>query len=85
MIYVTHDQVEAMTMGEKIVVMKATEVQQIADPKSLYNKPVNKFVAGFISSPSMNFIEGTLEEKKGGCISTKKILKCAYRKIRPKN
>jgi len=66
MIYVTHDQVEAMTMGEKIVVMKATEVQQIAPPKSLYDKPVNKFVAGFIGSPSMNFIEGTIEEKKGG-------------------
>ena len=66
MIYVTHDQVEAMTMGEKIVVMKATEVQQIATPKEMYNKPVNKFVAGFIGSPSMNFIEGTLETKKGG-------------------
>jgi multiple sugar transport system ATP-binding protein len=66
MIYVTHDQVEAMTMGEKIVVMKATEVQQIATPKEMYNKPVNKFVAGFIGSPSMNFIEGTLESKKGG-------------------
>jgi multiple sugar transport system ATP-binding protein len=66
MIYVTHDQVEAMTMGEKIVVMKATEVQQIASPKEMYNKPVNKFVAGFIGSPSMNFIEGTLESKKGG-------------------
>ena len=66
MIYVTHDQVEAMTMGEKIVVMKATEVQQIASPKEMYNKPINKFVAGFIGSPSMNFIEGTLESKKGG-------------------
>jgi multiple sugar transport system ATP-binding protein len=66
MIYVTHDQVEAMTMGEKIVVMKATEVQQIATPKEMYNKPINKFVAGFIGSPSMNFIEGTLESKKGG-------------------
>jgi multiple sugar transport system ATP-binding protein len=66
MIYVTHDQVEAMTMGEKIVVMKATEVQQISDPKTLYDKPVNKFVAGFMGSPSMNFIEGMLEEKKGG-------------------
>jgi multiple sugar transport system ATP-binding protein len=66
MIYVTHDQVEAMTMGEKIVVMKNAEIQQIADPKTLYAKPVNKFVAGFIGSPSMNFIEGMLEEKKGG-------------------
>lgn len=66
MIYVTHDQVEAMTMGEKIVVMKDGYVQQIADPKSLYDKPVNKFVAGFMGSPSMNFMEGKLEEKKGG-------------------
>ncbi len=66
MIYVTHDQVEAMTMGEKIVVMKNTEVQQIGPPKVLYDKPTNKFVAGFIGSPSMNFIEGTLESKKGG-------------------
>jgi len=66
MIYVTHDQVEAMTMGEKIVVMKNAEIHQIADPKSLYDKPVNKFVAGFIGSPSMNFIEGMVEVKKGG-------------------
>jgi multiple sugar transport system ATP-binding protein len=66
MIYVTHDQVEAMTMGEKIVVMKKSEVQQIDAPRALYDKPRNKFVAGFIGSPSMNFIEGMLEEKKGG-------------------
>lgn len=66
MIYVTHDQVEAMTMGEKIVVMKKSEVQQIDAPRSLYDKPRNKFVAGFIGSPAMNFIEGTIEEKKGG-------------------
>jgi multiple sugar transport system ATP-binding protein len=66
MMYVTHDQVEAMTMGEKIVVMKNAIIQQVSDPKSLYDKPVNKFVAGFIGSPSMNFIEGILEEKKGG-------------------
>jgi multiple sugar transport system ATP-binding protein len=66
MIYVTHDQIEAMTMGEKIVVMKATEIQQISPPKELYAKPKNKFVAGFIGSPSMNFIDGTLESKKGG-------------------
>jgi multiple sugar transport system ATP-binding protein len=65
MIYVTHDQLEAMTMGEKIVAMRDAEVQQIADPKTLYNKPVNKFVAGFIGSPAMNFIEGALEEKRG--------------------
>ena len=66
MMYVTHDQTEAMTMGEKIVVMKDGYIQQIADPKTLYDKPVNKFVAGFIGSPSMNFVEGIIEEKKGG-------------------
>jgi len=66
MIYVTHDQLEAMTMGDKIVVMKGGEIQQIADPKTLYDKPLNKFVAGFLGSPSMNFIEGTIESKKGG-------------------
>jgi multiple sugar transport system ATP-binding protein len=56
MIYVTHDQVEAMTMGDQIVVMKDGLVQQIDSPLSLYNKPVNKFVAGFIGSPAMNFM-----------------------------
>ena len=60
MIYVTHDQTEAMTMGDKIVVMKDGEIQQIDTPINLYNYPLNKFVAGFIESPSMNFIEGTI-------------------------
>jgi multiple sugar transport system ATP-binding protein len=65
MIYVTHDQVEAMTLGEKIVVMKDGQIQQIADPHTLYNKPVNKFVAGFIGTPPMNFIEGKIIKKDG--------------------
>ena len=56
MIYVTHDQVEAMTMGDKIVVMKDAKVQQIGSPLDLYNNPANKFVAGFIGSPPMNFL-----------------------------
>lgn len=60
MIYVTHDQTEAMTMGDRIVVMKDGLVQQIDTPLNLYNNPVNKFVAGFIGSPSMNFIEGKI-------------------------
>ena len=60
MIYVTHDQVEAMTMGDRIVVMNAGHIQQIDAPLHLYNHPVNKFVAGFIGSPAMNFIEGCL-------------------------
>ena len=63
MIYVTHDQIEAMTMGTRIVVLKDGFVQQIADPISLYDNPVNKFVAGFIGSPPMNFINGRLIRK----------------------
>jgi len=57
MIYVTHDQVEAMTMGNRIVVMKDGFIQQVSDPLTLYDKPVNKFVAGFIGSPPMNFVD----------------------------
>ncbi len=66
MIYVTHDQVEAMTMGERIVVMKDGYIQQIASPLELYDKPTNKFVAGFIGSPPMNFIETDVIEEKNG-------------------
>lgn len=63
-IYVTHDQVEAMTMGTRIVVMKEGVIQQVATPEDLYNKPENKFVAGFIGSPQMNFID-TIIKKDG--------------------
>jgi multiple sugar transport system ATP-binding protein len=59
-IYVTHDQTEAMTMGDKIVVMKEGVIQQFASPQEIYDYPINMFVAGFIGSPQMNFIEGTL-------------------------
>jgi multiple sugar transport system ATP-binding protein len=59
-IYVTHDQVEAMTMADKIVVMNHGNVQQIAPPLELYRNPANRFVAGFIGTPSMNFFEGTI-------------------------
>ena len=59
-IYVTHDQTEAMTMGDKIVVMKEGVIQQFASPQEIYDFPINMFVAGFIGSPQMNFIEGTL-------------------------
>lgn len=55
-IYVTHDQTEAMTLASKIVVMKGGVVQQAAAPAAIYNHPANKFVAGFIGSPSMNFL-----------------------------
>ncbi len=60
MVYVTHDQVEAMTMGDRIVVLHDGFVQQVAPPLELYDRPANTFVAGFIGSPSMNFVEGTL-------------------------
>lgn len=63
MIYVTHDQTEAMTMGNRIVVMKDGIVNQVDTPLGLYNKPVNKFVAGFIGSPAMNFLEGKIANK----------------------
>jgi len=59
-VYVTHDQVEAMTLGERIVLMDKGEIQQVDTPIKLYNKPQNLFVAGFIGSPAMNFIEGTV-------------------------
>lgn len=62
-IYVTHDQTEAMTMGTKIVVMKDGVVQQVADPMTIYEKPANMFVAGFIGSPQMNFIDVNVIEK----------------------
>lgn len=65
MIYVTHDQTEAMTMGDRIVIMKDGVVNQIDTPLSLYNNPVNKFVAGFIGSPSMNFMDGRIESEGG--------------------
>ena len=65
-IYVTHDQTEAMTMGTRIVVMKDGIVQQVDAPMNLYLKPVNMFVAGFIGSPQMNFVDGKLTEKNGG-------------------
>ncbi|MER8742509.1 ABC transporter ATP-binding protein [Mesorhizobium sp. M1004] len=58
MIYVTHDQVEAMTLADKIVVLNAGQIEQIGGPMELYNSPANEFVAGFIGSPKMNFIDG---------------------------
>jgi multiple sugar transport system ATP-binding protein len=66
MIYVTHDQVEAMTMGDRICVMKDGEIQQVAEPLTLYNQPANLFVAGFIGSPQMNFLQGRLERTGAG-------------------
>lgn len=64
-IYVTHDQTEAMTLGDRIVVMNQGVVQQADTPQNLYDYPINRFVAGFIGSPSMNFIKGLVMEKVG--------------------
>jgi multiple sugar transport system ATP-binding protein len=65
-IYVTHDQVEAMTMGDRVAVMRKGELQQVADPQTLYDRPVNLFVGGFIGSPAMNMIEATIRRANGG-------------------
>src|SRR5471032_1338924 len=64
-IYVTHDQVEAMTLGDRVVVMKDGWVQQVGEPLELYNQPANKFVAGFIGSPAMNFVDVMISEAGG--------------------
>jgi multiple sugar transport system ATP-binding protein len=67
MVYVTHDQTEAMTLGDRLAVMRSGILQQVGSPHELYANPVNLFVAGFIGSPAMNFMAGTLEE---GGVST---------------
>jgi multiple sugar transport system ATP-binding protein len=64
-IYVTHDQVEAMTLGDRVVVMRDGRVQQVGDPMELYNEPANRFVAGFIGSPAMNFAEVRIAGENG--------------------
>jgi ABC-type sugar transport system ATPase subunit len=64
-VYVTHDQVEAMTLGDRIVVLADGRIQQIGRPIELYESPVNRFVAGFIGTPSMNFLDGVLHREGG--------------------
>jgi multiple sugar transport system ATP-binding protein len=64
-VFVTHDQVEAMTLGDRVVVMRDGRVQQVGTPLAVYGKPVNKFVAGFIGAPAMNFIEVTVRSEAG--------------------
>ena len=64
-IYVTHDQVEAMTLGDRVVVMRDGRVQQVGDPLELYNQPANLFVAGFIGSPAMNFASVRIAAENG--------------------
>jgi multiple sugar transport system ATP-binding protein len=69
-IYVTHDQVEAMTLGDRVVVMKDGLIQQVGEPLELYNYPANKYVAGFIGSPAMNFADTSIEEVGGKFYAT---------------
>jgi len=69
MIYVTHDQTEAMTMGDRIVVLKDGLIQQIGTPLGLYNRPINRFVAGFIGSPQMNIMKSTIKELGGRLVA----------------
>ena len=68
-IYVTHDQVEAMTMGDRVAVMRKGQLQQVAEPQTLYDNPVNLFVGGFIGSPAMNMVEATLARQNGGLVA----------------
>ena len=74
MVYVTHDQVEAMTMADRIVVLRGGRIEQVGSPLELYNRPANQFVAGFIGSPQMNFVavrseaDGTLTPAFGGSV-----------------
>jgi len=87
-IYVTHDQVEAMTMGDRIAVMKDGVLQQVADPMTVYDRPKNKFVASFIGSPPMNFMRGEIIKKNGRIYFdegkfTVRIVEGMYEKINP--
>jgi multiple sugar transport system ATP-binding protein len=68
-VYVTHDQIEAMTLGQRVAVLRKGELQQVAPPQELYDRPANLFVAGFIGSPAMNFVEGVLEAVDGGLVA----------------
>jgi multiple sugar transport system ATP-binding protein len=69
-VYVTHDQIEAMTMGDRVAVMRKGEIQQVAEPQELYDRPVNLFVGGFIGSPAMNMVEATLDRSDGQIVAT---------------
>jgi multiple sugar transport system ATP-binding protein len=69
-IYVTHDQTEAMTMGDRVAVMRKGELQQVAEPQELYDRPLNLFVGGFIGSPAMNMVEATIDRQNGALVAT---------------
>ncbi|HEX9822369.1 MAG TPA: sn-glycerol-3-phosphate ABC transporter ATP-binding protein UgpC [Methylomirabilota bacterium] len=76
-IYVTHDQVEAMTLGDRVVVMKDGWIQQVGEPMELYGRPANKFVAGFIGSPAMNFVDVGINEAGGAVVAETQGLRLA--------
>ena len=77
MIYVTHDQIEAMTLADRIAVMKGGLIQQLDTPQAIYNRPVNRFVAGFIGSPGMNFIEGARRRRRAAGVSHRRCFRAA--------
>src|SRR5947209_11895191 len=78
-IYVTHDQVEAMTMGDRIAVMSDGVLQQLDTPENLHERPANLFVAGFIGSPSMNFFPATVSGSRGSAVADAGVFKAALR------
>lgn len=84
MIYVTHDQTEAMTMGDRIVVMKSGLIQQIGSPLELYNNPINRFVAGFIGSPPMNIAPAVVSEQGGKIVAREEGMTVVMSKSREK-
>src|SRR6185436_12530978 len=65
MIYVTHDQIEALTLADRVAVMHQGVIQQLATPREIYQRPINRFVAGFVGSPAMNFVSGKLDVSNG--------------------
>ena len=82
MIYVTHDQIEALTLADRIAVMKGGVIQQLDTPQTIYNRPVNLFVAGFIGSPAMNFLEGARRVRRRHAGFTRERRRRAARRLR---
>ncbi len=70
-LYVTHDQIEAMTMGDRVAVLKSGELQQVGTPREIYDRPANLFVAGFVGSPPMNLVRGRIELDAGGAMTVR--------------
>ena len=78
MIYVTHDQIEALTLADRIAVMRGGIIQQLADPKTIYNKPSNLFVAGFIGSPAMTMLKGAIVDVDAAAPSPSTVSPCRW-------